>query len=64
VPPGRPSGIRLRDGNDVTCDLACEDAAAILSLADELGRLAADLWFAGKLDQLPPCEEPPDADED
>ncbi len=35
----------------------------ILALVDELAMLAADLWFAGKLDQFPVHEEPPDADD-
>jgi hypothetical protein len=64
VPVDRPSGVRLRDDVDVTCELACEDSAAILSLADGLGRLFADLWFAGKLDHLSLGEEPPDADDE
>ena len=61
----RPSGTRLLEKDAaITCNLAHEDAA-ILSLARELGRLAADLWFAGKLEQIPVCEEPPNAaDED
>jgi hypothetical protein len=37
---------------DVVCELTCEDPETILSLADSLGRLFADLWFAGKLDHL------------
>ena len=53
----RPSGVSVRDQAEVVCELACEDSAAILSFAEELGRLAADLWFAGKLDPLPPCED-------
>jgi hypothetical protein len=38
---------------DVVCELTCEDPKAILELADDLGRLAGDLWFDGKLDNLP-----------
>ncbi len=64
VPRDRPSGMRLRsEGVDLRCDLASEDRDAILALAGELGRLAADLWFDGKLDALPACEEPDEEDE-
>jgi hypothetical protein len=56
--------MRLRsEGVDLRCDLASEDRDAILALAGELGRLAADLWFDGKLDALPACEEPDEEDE-
>ncbi len=53
--PGRTteSGREPRSRDvDVVCELTCEDPETILSLADSLGRLFADLWFAGKLDHL------------
>ena len=34
---------------DVVCEFTCEDPEAILELADDFGKLAADLWLAGKL---------------
>jgi hypothetical protein len=34
----------------------------ILALVDELASLAADLWFAGQLDELAFEPEPDDAD--
>ena len=57
--PPRASGVVLRD------EAAGGDREAILLLAEELGKLAADLWFAGKLDALPAEDEGPDhAEED
>jgi hypothetical protein len=56
--------LRTREEATVTCEFACDDPEAILSLAEDFGRIAADLWFDGKLDALTACEEPPDADED
>jgi hypothetical protein len=67
VPAACPSGVRLRSREEVTvtCEFACEDPEAILSLADDLGRFVADLWLAGKLDALSLSdEEPADADEE
>jgi hypothetical protein len=37
---------------------------AILNFVDELARLAADLWFAGKLEGFDTNEEPFGADDD
>jgi hypothetical protein len=37
---------------------------AMLSFVDELASLAADLWFAGKLEFFPAEEEPADGDDD
>jgi hypothetical protein len=33
----------------VVCELTCEDPEAILEFADDMGKLAADLWLQGKL---------------
>ena len=66
VPADRSSRVRLRAREEatVTCEFACDDPEAILSLAEDFGRIAADLWFDGKLDALTACEDSPDADED
>jgi hypothetical protein len=39
-----------------------QQTATILALVDELALLAADLWFAGKLDAFPLEPEPDDED--
>ncbi len=41
-----------------------EDRQALLSLVDDLAVLAADLWFAGRLDRFPVHEATVDEDED
>lgn len=38
--------------------------SAILALVDEIAVLAADLWFAGKLDHLRSGQEMPSAEDD
>lgn len=60
----RLSSNGARDPIDVVCRLVCEDSAAILSFAEELGRLAADLRFAGKLEALLSREDDTIAEED
>lgn len=52
------SEMRRRTTNDA----APEELPAMLALVDELASLAADLWFAGKLDHFSLEEEPPDGD--
>lgn len=37
-----------------------DDVAALLALVDELAVLAADLWFAGRLDGFPAPPAPVD----
>ncbi len=38
-------------------EAAQRELSAMLAIADALASLAADLWFAGKLDRLPREEE-------
>lgn len=45
-------------------EAAPPEAPAILALVDALAVLAADLWFAGELDQFHGEEELPDAEDD
>ena len=45
-------------------DARAGERSAILALVDELAILAADLWFAEKLDNFPVHEESADAPED
>jgi hypothetical protein len=52
-------------GAEATSDGAtAREQHAIVALVDELASLAADLWFAGKLDAFPPEKEPADGDDD
>jgi hypothetical protein len=52
------SEMRRRPTNEA----APKELPAMLALVDELASLAADLWFAGKLDHFSLAEEPPDGD--
>jgi hypothetical protein len=52
------SEMRRRPRNEA----APEELPAMLAFVDELASLAADLWFAGKLDHVSLEAEPPDGD--
>jgi hypothetical protein len=52
------SEMRWRPTNEA----APEELPAMLALVDELASLAADLWFAGRLDDFSLEAEPPDDD--
>lgn len=58
IPPLAKSRRRANDERHPDC------ADAILLLAEELGRLAADLWSEGRLDGFPPDGEGSDDDEE
>lgn len=53
-PEARPANTQ--DGA-LSDEAARRELSAMLAIADALASLAADLWFAGKLDQLPREEE-------
>lgn len=59
-------GLRRASAPDVLVPdgATADQRSAILALVDELAVLAADLWFAGKLDEFPLEEEPADAEDD
>jgi len=52
------SEMRRRPTNEA----APEEQPTMIALVDELASLAADLWFAGKLDDFSLEEEPRDGD--
>jgi len=70
----RAKAYRAREGPGLRRANACESApsadatadqrSAILALVDELATLAADLWFAKKLENFPVHEESRDVDDD
>lgn len=63
--PASPGVVRARPRRRAEpAEVMTEERSAILALVDELAVLAADLWFAGKLDQFPLEEEPADAEDD
>jgi hypothetical protein len=63
-PPEKRSHISRPNSSNVKLwDEAGETNHGILALVDELAILAAELWFAGKLEPFPPDEESDD-DED
>jgi len=53
--------VSAKDGDGESVTL--HDPSAIVALVDDLATLAADLWFAGKLDNFVP-EEPVDVADD
>jgi hypothetical protein len=67
---GSQEANALTDLRERTNDAPCsgvnespeQQMATILALVDELALLAADLWFAGRLDPLPLEPEPDDED--
>lgn len=60
-----PGVSRASPRDEVLSDAAAaEERSATLALVDELAMLAADLWFAGRLDRFPVQEEAPDGDDD
>lgn len=65
-PPCEGPGLRRTSAREVPVPdgATADQRPAILALVDELAVLAADLWFAGKLDQFPLEEEPADAEDE
>lgn len=56
--------VSAKDGDgESVVGVTLHDPSAIVALVDELATLAADLWFAGKLDNFVP-EEPVDVADD
>jgi hypothetical protein len=59
------TGLEERTGDVATSGVnesPEQQMATIVALVDELALLAADLWFAGRLDPLPLEPEPDDED--
>lgn len=57
-----PNQFAQRRGDPGSRTTTTQELTTILALVDELASLAADLWFAGQLDELAFEPEPDDAD--
>jgi hypothetical protein len=59
-----PNHSRTASSNVDPCNSAEAERTSILALVDELAVLAAELWFAGKLEDRRAEEETPHVEDD